>query len=152
LDSLPLKTRKQFWHDSHFWFAIAAGPITWLLFYVSSALSPNPRWAIDEPLAYIQSILVLPIVEEIVFRGLLQEGCWRYLPARNFGPLSLANLVTSIAFVSMHFLYHPVVWAVGVTLPSLAFGYFKDQYRSVLPPIFLHVFYNFGYYTLYGAN
>jgi len=123
-----------------------------LLFYVSSLLPPDPYWLLDEPVAYVKLVFVIPIIEELVFRGLMQDICWRRLPASNLGPVSLANLVTSIVFVLMHMLYHPVLWAAGVLLPSLTFGYFKDRYQSVLPPTVLHVFYNCGYYTLYGAT
>ena len=62
-----------------------------------------------------------------------------------------ANLLTSLVFAGMHFFYHLPLWAAAVFIPSLVFGYFKDKYLSLGPPILLHVYYNSGYYWLFGA-
>lgn len=51
----------------------------------------------------------------------------------------------SLQFSALHFIGHPPLWAAGVLLPSLLYGFFRDRHDSVLPPIALHVFYNAGY-------
>ena len=61
-----------------------------------------------------------------------------------------ANLITSLVFTGLHFIYHPPLWAASVLLPSLVFGYFKDRYRTLTTPIILHVFYNAGYFWLFA--
>jgi len=95
--------------------------------------------------------LVYPVLEEIVFRGGLQEVLQRYVRGRAIGPITVANIGTSVVFTALHFLYHAPLWAAAVFIPSLIFGYFKDSYRRLAPPIVLHVFYNTGYYWLFAA-
>lgn len=95
--------------------------------------------------------LLYPVLEEIVFRGLIQEQLHAVLSARTFGALSVANLLTSLLFTGLHFLSHPPLWAALVFFPSLIFGYFKDRHRSLQAPILLHVFYNTGFLWLFSA-
>lgn len=88
-------------------------------------------------------ILFYPVVEELAFRGVIQEyiaSKTKQIPA--FFHLSVANVVTSVLFVLMHFVHHTPLWAILVFVPSLIFGYFKEQYGHVAPSIFLHMFYN----------
>jgi membrane protease YdiL (CAAX protease family) len=80
----------------------------------------------------------------LAFRGVIQE----YIAVKTkeypslYG-LTVANLVTSLLFVAMHFVHHMPLWAMMVFVPSLIFGYFKEQYQHVGSSIFLHMFYNF---------
>ena len=88
-------------------------------------------------------IIFYPVVEELAFRGVIQEfiaSKTKQYPS--FFYLSLANIVTSLLFVAMHFVHHTPLWALLVFVPSLIFGYFKDQYKYIVPSIFLHMFYN----------
>jgi membrane protease YdiL (CAAX protease family) len=62
----------------------------------------------------------------------------------------MPNIVTSIVFTGFHFIAHPPGWAIAVIIPSLVFGFFRDRYQHVLPAIILHVFYNSGYFLLFG--
>ena len=89
-------------------------------------------------------IVFYPVIEELAFRGVIQE----YIASKtkqypSFFFLTVANIVTSVLFVLMHFVHHAPLWALLVFIPSLIFGYFKDQYKHILPSIFLHMFYNF---------
>jgi membrane protease YdiL (CAAX protease family) len=88
-------------------------------------------------------ILFYPVLEEFVFRGVIQE----YIASKtkqypSFFYLTVANIVTSVLFVLMHFIHHTPLWAMLVFIPSLIFGYFKEQYRHIGASIFLHMFYN----------
>jgi membrane protease YdiL (CAAX protease family) len=79
----------------------------------------------------------------LAFRGVIQE----YIHSKtkqydSFVYISLANIITSILFVAIHFVHHSPIWAMLVFIPSLIFGYFKDQYDRIGPSIFLHMFYN----------
>ena len=88
-------------------------------------------------------IIFYPLVEELAFRGVLQEfiasKTKQYPP---FYYLTLSNIITSILFVLIHFVHHSPLWAVLIFIPSLIFGYFKEQYKNIIPSIFLHMFYN----------
>lgn len=88
-------------------------------------------------------ILFYPVVEEFAFRGVIQE----YIASKtkqypSFFYLTVANILTSVLFVLMHFIHHVPLWALLVFIPSLIFGYFKEQYGHIGVSIFLHMFYN----------
>jgi len=85
-------------------------------------------------------------MEEVVFRGVIQEYLQKKLICTCRGPVSYQNLITSLIFVGFHFVNHTIVWALSVFIPSMIFGYFKDKYNKLLPSIILHCFYNAGYY------
>jgi uncharacterized protein len=135
--------------DPHFGLALLAGCLFWLaLFWLVQAglvdLGPARGLA-----ALASLVLLQPLVEELLFRGLLQgrlaESSWG---RRQFGGFTLANLSVSLVFTSLHFINHPALWAAGVLFPSLLFGYFRDRHGSVYPAIALHVFYNAGFFLL----
>jgi membrane protease YdiL (CAAX protease family) len=142
---------RSLWKDPLFLAALAAGPLCWLIIYL--LLQPEPRWTwpLTAPVQYLFPVLLLPVLEEIVFRGLLQEFVRERISGNSFGPLSIANLLTSICFTALHFIYHPPVWAALVLFPSLVFGYFKDRSGRLTAPILLHVFYNAGFLWLFTA-
>ena len=88
-------------------------------------------------------ILFYPIIEELAFRGVIQEFiAKRTKEYHAVFHLSVANILTSVLFVLMHFVHHQPLWALLVFIPSLIFGYFKDQYNNIFPSILLHSFYN----------
>ncbi len=131
-----------------------AAPLVWLVLYFSVRGPAPSLWfatSFDALVFFLLPVLVYPVLEEIAFRGLLQETFfaqkWGQTSWSNF---SVANLLTSILFVALHFFYHAPLWALSVLIPSLVFGYFRDQYRSVIPSVLLHIFYNLGYIWLFG--
>ena len=65
------------------------------------------------------------------------------------GPLSGPNLLTSVAFTGLHILLRPGWFTLGVVVPSLVFGYFRDRYEGIVPAILLHIFYNAGFFLLF---
>jgi len=88
-------------------------------------------------------IVFYPVIEELAFRGMIQEVIatkTKQYPVYFY--ISVANILTSVLFVLMHFVHHTLLWALLVFIPSLVFGYFKEQYKNILPSIFLHMFYN----------
>ena len=88
-----------------------------------------------------------PLVEEIFFRGILQRELLKWEPLSHaFLGISQANLLVSILFVFAHLFSHSAWWAMGVFLPSLIFGWFRDHYQCVYPSILLHSFYNFLFF------
>ncbi|WP_223890699.1 JDVT-CTERM system glutamic-type intramembrane protease [Sulfurovum sp. TSL6] len=88
-------------------------------------------------------IVFYPVVEELAFRGVIQEfiaSKTKQYPSLFY--ISVANFITSLLFVAMHFVHHTPLWAMLVFVPSLVFGYFKEQYGHIGASIFLHMFYN----------
>ena len=93
-------------------------------------------------------VLWQPAVEELLFRGVLQGMLLRTMfGSRSRWGLSIANVVTSLAFVSVHFIRQPPLWAIGVIVPSLVFGFFRDRSDSVWPPLVLHIVYNGAFFA-----
>jgi membrane protease YdiL (CAAX protease family) len=130
--------------DPRFGLALLAGCAFWLALFWRDMPVPVPGLA-----ALASLILLQPVLEELLFRGLLQG--WLRMRAwgrRQFGGFTLANGVVALLFTALHFISHPPLWAASVLLPSLLYGYFRDRHDSVLPAIALHVFYNAGYFLL----
>jgi membrane protease YdiL (CAAX protease family) len=95
--------------------------------------------------AWIWFVLLLPVAEELVFRGVLQGQLLRLTSARRAGPLTLANLCTTAGFVAMHLPNQPLLWALAVAVPSMLFGHLRERFDSVLPAMMLHAYYNTGF-------
>ena len=94
-------------------------------------------------------VFFYPVVEELVFRGIIQEYLHektKQLPS--FFIFSIANILTSVLFVLMHMIHHAPFFALLTFVPSLLFGYFKDRYNHIVCSIFLHMFYNLCYFSL----
>jgi len=70
---------------------------------------------------------------------------------QRYGLLSVANLMTSLVFVLAHLIYSHWIWALLVFFPSIIFGYLKERHQSLLSPILMHCFYNFGFFWLFGS-
>lgn len=128
--------------DAHVRAALLAAVPVWLA--LGLAAGPSMRvpagWG-----AMLSFLLLRPVLEELVFRGMLQGELARRLPSRRLGPLTLANLATTAAFVALHLPAQPLGWALAVAVPSLVFGHLRERFASVLPPIGLHVAYNAGF-------
>lgn len=110
----------------------------------------DPYWPLHEPRRFALVALAYPVLEEIVFRGMLQEWLRERWP--NFGPtagITGANLLTSAIFSAAHGLAHPLPWALATFMPSLVFGYFKDKSGTLSQSIVLHIFYNAGYFLIF---
>lgn len=95
--------------------------------------------------AWASLVLVQPIAEELVFRGVLQGQLLRLSGGRRFGAVTLANLLTTAGFVAVHLLAQPPVWALAVAVPSLVFGHLRERLGSVWPAVMMHTIYNAGF-------
>jgi len=122
-------------------------------------LAPIPFWVITAGVdsgtqsPVINQILILailyPMLEETVFRGIIQPTIYNRLNGR-LGLFSYANILTSILFSLAHLPSHEPIWALAVFIPSLAFGLLKDKYKTLLAPVALHSYYNTGYFLIAG--
>jgi membrane protease YdiL (CAAX protease family) len=96
--------------------------------------------------ALLSFLLLYPLVEEVLFRGVIQgELLGRAFWRRRHRGLSRANLVTSLLFVVMHMIHQPAGRALAVMIPSLVMGHFRERYDSLAPPVILHVLFNLAY-------
>jgi len=139
---LGLSTQTGFYREPLFALAIIAGfAVIGMLYLLLPA--QDVVVAPASLLIVFKWLIWAPLLEELLFRGLLQGQLQRYF--QSTGPiagLSRANWITSLAFTGIHFVHHPPLWAASVLFPSLVFGYFRDRDNSVLPAIALHAIYN----------
>lgn len=128
--------------DAHVAVALLAAVPVWLGLgaWAGGRMQPVAGWS-----ALISFLFVMPLAEEIVFRGVLQGQLLRLTSNRRAGPVTWANLWTTVGFVAMHVPTQPLVWALAVALPSLVFGHLRERFSSVLPAILMHVTYNAGF-------
>ena len=145
-----------FHHSTKLYFfygaALFAAPI-FCIFYIKvfSLQPPDPLWLFQDMYSFGILVLFYPIIEELSFRGMIQEYLSHKVgDSKRIAGISLANILTSILFVLMHFIYHTPIWALLVFFPSLLFGYFKEHFSSVIPSILLHSFYNLVFFSLIG--
>ena len=131
--------------DIQYGAAIIAAPLFCFLYITLFEQQPLDLETLPSNIKSLFFLIVFyPVIEELAFRGVIQE----YIASKtkqypSFFFFTVANIMTSVLFVLMHFVHHTPLWALLVFVPSLIFGYFKDQYNNIAPSIFLHMFYNF---------
>lgn len=121
----------------------------WLTLYFISPPESSQDWLLAAPLWYLKLTLLYPMLEELVFRGLVQSQIFSFVRKIELGPFTLANIGTSVVFCGFHFFSHAPLWAGLVIIPSLYFGYLKDKYHSLKQPILMHVVFNAGYFLIF---
>ena len=147
--NLPLSEKRLsgLLHDPWFCLALVSGPVAWLALHFGM---PAPWRGLDHDGMGLKLLLVAvlyPVLEECLFRGLIQPQLLHYRPlSRCFFGLSMANMLTSVLFSTAHLFTQPVIWAMAVLVPSLIFGAFRDRYQSVVPGMILHAYYNLGFF------
>ena len=127
--------------------------------FITLVLIPIPFWLflyfykgfqqIEDLELFFTLAFFYPILEEILFRGLIQPTLAKYFYKKWFF-VSQSNAITSALFVSLHFISHPPLWALAVFIPSLTFGYIQERVNRILAPIILHSTYNAGYFLMLG--
>ncbi|WP_405226192.1 JDVT-CTERM system glutamic-type intramembrane protease MrtJ [Lentisalinibacter sediminis] len=138
-----------FLRDPAFLLAVAAGPAGWLALAFILPAAAELGWPLAEPAKFIIVAVVYPLVEEVVFRGLLQGSLLRTgWGAKRFGVLTAANVLAAIAFAAAHLVRTTPPWAAAVLLPGLVFGFFRERH-GLHAAILLHVVYNAGFVWLY---
>jgi membrane protease YdiL (CAAX protease family) len=131
--------------DWQFYLVIAGSVATGVFFWLWLPAGYADSIASD-PWRLVSFLLIYPLLEEWVFRGVLQgELLKREWGKRRGIGISNANLVTSVVFVLLHFINHPPLWAVAVFVPSLVFGHFRERHESLVTPMLLHSFFNLTY-------
>lgn len=88
-------------------------------------------------------VVVFPFLEEFVFRGMMQRGLLKTsIGRRCYGPITLANIVTSSLFAIAHLPRGGLLLAAGVIVPSICFGYFFERHQRLVSPIMMHMAFN----------
>jgi len=105
------------------WFAAIAIPLGLMLGFTSW----NPRWhgVLDFALAYTQILLFIAVLEEVFFRGFLQN-----LLEGSFRSWWLGQLIASCIFGLFHILHAPFPNWRYVALASIAGWFYGSAYRS----------------------
>lgn len=132
--------------DSHLALALGLALPVWLalgLLVGPQMRAPAGWWA------WASLVLVQPLLEELVFRGILQGQALQLTsrggPPRRLGPVTLANVLVTAGFVALHLRNQPLAWALAVAAPSLVFGHLRERFASVWPAVLVHAVYNAGF-------
>lgn len=132
--------------DSHLALSLLAAVPVWLaLALLAGDLMRKPTgwWA------WASLALVQPLLEELLFRGVLYGQVLRMSAVqarpRRLGPITLANALVTLAFVLLHLQAQPWAWALAVAAPSLVLGHLRERCGSVWPAVLVHAVYNAGF-------
>jgi hypothetical protein len=128
--------------DRHFRWAIAAAVPVWLA--LGSGLA-GPLYRPAGAVAWASFLLIQPVIEETIFRGLLQGQWLRIRGVHRVAGFTTANWLASALFVAMHAFVQPPVWALAVVVPSLIYGHLRERFRSIWPSVAVHAVYNAGF-------
>lgn len=96
-------------------------------------------------IAWLAFVLWQPLLEEVVFRGILQGQLLRVLGGRRLAGITAANWLTTALFAAMHLFAQPLAWAIAVAVPSLVYGHLRERFDSVWPAVAMHATYNAGF-------
>jgi uncharacterized protein len=116
------------------WCVLVAAPplLAWIWLRLTHPLLPC-----DSSWVWAKWILISPLLEEIVFRGLLQSGLirgWRTWRMPRWPAVAIAALV----FAAFHGVNGGAAYFLAVFAAGVAFGYVYSQSRNLIYPILLH--------------
>lgn len=138
-------------YDRQLAIAFLLGGVAWFGLWWSVWPAVDLFWPIGQPFHFSLMVIGYPVLEEIAFRGGLQGFLLRYPQGRRgWCGITVANIVTSVVFAAMHIFGHTLTWVAATLFPSLVFGYFRDRHGSLWAPIVLHIYYNAGYFLIFG--
>ncbi len=105
-------------------------------------------WQAAPDIGWLKTIALftlVPVAEEILFRGFVQGGLLRagWFCHRAAGA-SRANWLTSFIFAAAHLWQHALILVPGYLAVSLVLGHFRERYQGLTVPILLHGYYNLG--------
>ncbi|MBS0395283.1 MAG: JDVT-CTERM system CAAX-type protease [Proteobacteria bacterium] len=122
--------------------ALAASAVVWSVVGVDP-LPMRPR----DATAWLGLLAWQPLIEELLFRGLVQGTLLQTRAGRAaWGPVSAANLTASGLFTAAHFLHHAPLWAAATLGPSLALGWLRERHRSTWSAVIAHALFNAAFF------
>lgn len=135
------------WRDRHVLLAALAGILVGIgLWWMMPPGYARPVWA--NPWLLLSFLLWQPLLEEVLFRGVIQGQALRTgWGRRRWLGISAANAATSLLFVLLHLFHHPPLWAFAVLAPSLVFGHLRERHASLWTALLMHCGYNAVYLT-----
>jgi len=104
-------------------------PEVWLEDYAQASAGLNDTGL----LAFLGTVFAAPLVEEVIFRGLIQSRLARALPAW------LAAVLAALAFGLCHGQF---LWMAYAALLGLIFGWIRLRSGSILPSLAAHFVFN----------
>ena len=141
LHEAGLTSAPRCFRDYRFLLAIFAG--IFVLWAIHDMLPPFSSGFEFHWTLWLSLVIWQPVVEEILFRGILQGQLIKtHWGKRAVMRITAANVVTSILFAAIHMVNNSPLFALAVFIPSLLFGYFRDSCNSVYPAIVLHAAFN----------
>ena len=94
-----------------------------------------------------------PLVEEYIFRGLVQKKIQKYIKYTFFSYITLSNIITSIIFTACHFVADSnFIVTTLIFIPSIYLGILYDQYKSIKHPFFAHSILNIIVFINYPVD
>lgn len=106
-------------------------------------ITTYPRWEL-RMLVFVVAVVIAPVLEEMIFRGLIQTVIRSFFEIRGLGPKIRDSawpsiFITSGFFAMMHLNipHWPALFILGVCL-----GYAYEKSGSLFRSIFIHAFFN----------
>ena len=97
---------------------------------------------------YFILLLLSPLLEEIVFRGLLQDILLRW-----FRQQLLGVLILNLAFAGLHYRINAsLLYLFPVFICGLIFSIVKIRFASLVYPILFHIYYNAFFVVMLGLR
>lgn len=136
-----------FWRHS---FLVLAIVLPVLAYFLGNALIPeylahfnlvSGVWAV------VLLLIVSPILEEVVFRGFLQD----YLLSKIDNKFIVVLLVNFV-FVALHYhINHETIFLILIFGCGVIWSVIKLKYHKLIYPIFLHAYYNLSFLLMLGV-
>ncbi len=113
-----------------FIFALIPFPESWLTQYgeMSSVITDSAMW-----LQILTSVIVAPVVEEVVFRGLIHNTLKASMP------MFAAMLASALVFGMVH---GAIIWIIYAGTLGFLLSWVYEKYKSLLACVCLHFGYN----------
>ena len=103
------------------------------------------NFSVTMSLAFVGAVILAPMAEEILFRGILLGGLIRKTRSKPASqrqiPVQLANIITSLFFASLHGTAWPA--PIGIFVLSLAIGKVYIMTGRLWPCVVAHSVFNF---------
>lgn len=94
-----------------------------------------------------------PLVEEYIFRDLVQKKIQKYIKYTFFSHITLSNIITSIIFTACHFVADSnFIVTTLIFIPSIYLGILYDQSKSIKQPFFAHSILNIIVFINYPVD
>lgn len=84
-----------------------------------------------------------PLLEEFIFRDIVQYNLQKYIKYTLFSYISLSNIITSVIFALSHYIAGSGVFVtILLIIPSIYLGLIYDKYGSIKYTVVAHSFFN----------